>query len=383
MLSLFPGPPGVFGGNNQLDTHAQQLTEMRSRIEAIKKALTGLRAQRDSVHRELENTEKDIGKISKVLHRLKAERQSASKKHKQLLLDKQAQQQRLDVLGKLLARDLRSAYLMGKQERVKLILNQEDPAVAGRMVAYHGYFTGARMARMHRVHAALNSLHQTEAELLGQIARIGEIQEETRLQSEKLGQRQAVRHTLLEQLQAELGSRSSELDELRRNERQLERLIKSLRQVLRDIPPTTEKMQPFKSLKGKLSWPVSGHVSQRYGQRQAAGKLKSRGVRIDAPEGAPVHAISTGRVAFADWLRGFGLLLIIEHGDGYMSLYGHNRSLFREVGEWVRKDEVVAEVGNSGGSLQAGLYLELRKDGRPVNPTPWFSGHPATRKVQR
>ncbi len=383
MLSLFPDLPGVFGSNNTLDTHAQQLTEMRSRIKEVKKALTGLREQRDSLHRELENAEKDIGEISKTLRRLKARLQNADKKHKQLLLDKQAQWQRLDALGKLLARDLRSAYLMGKQERVKLILNQEDPAVAGRMVAYHGYFTGARVARMRRVHEALNSLHQTEAELLGQMVRIGEIQEETRLQSEKLAQRQAVRRTLLKQLQAELGSRSSELDELRRNERRLERLIRSLQQVLKDIPPAAEKMQPLKSLKGKLNWPVSGRISRRYGQQQASGKLKSRGVRIDANEGDAVHAISKGRVAFADWLRGFGLLLIIEHGDGYMSLYGHNRSLYKEVGEWVRKDEVVAEVGNSGGNLQAALYLELRKDGRPVNPAPWFSGNPATRQAQR
>lgn len=380
---MFPGTSGVFGGDSKLDVHAQQLTEMRSRIKEVKKTLAGLQGQHDSVHRELEVTEKDIGRIGNDLRRLKAERRDADNKHKQLVLDVGTQRQRLDILGKLVARDLRAAYLLGKQERVKLLLNQEDPAIAGRMVAYHGYFTDARVVHIHSVGEALNKLRQTETELLGQIVIIEEIREEARQQTEKFAQRQAGRRLLLEQLRAELGSRSSELDELRRNERQLGQLIRALQQALKDIPPAAEKVQALKLLKGQLSWPVSGRISKRYGQKQASGKLTSRGVQIDANEGDAVHAISKGRVAFADWLRGFGLLLIIEHGDGYMSLYGHNRSLYKDVGEWVRKDEVVAEVGNSGGSLQAGLYLELRKEGRPVNPAPWFSGNPAARHAQR
>jgi len=338
LLSLFPGTSGVFGGDSKLDVHAQQLIEMRSRIKEVKKALAGLQGQHDSVHRELEVTEKDIGRIGNDLRRLKAERRDADNKHKRLVSDVRTQRQRLDTLGKLVARDLRAAYLLGKQERVKLLLNQEDPAIAGRMAVYHGYFTDARVVHIHSVGEALNKLRQTETELLGQIAVIEEIREEARQQSEKFAQRQAGRRLLLERLRAELGSRSSELDELHRNERQLGQLIKALQQT---------------------------------------------GVQIDANEGDAVHAISKGRVAFADWLRGFGLLLIIEHGDGYMSLYGHNRSLYKDVGEWVHKDEVVAEVGNSGGSLQAGLYLELRKEGHPVNPAPWFSGNPAARHAQR
>lgn len=373
----------ALGSDNKHEDPAQQLSEMRLRIKEVKQALVGLQGQRNSVQRELETTEKSIGEISRTLHRLKAERQDVKRRHKQLLSEEQAHRRQLGALGKLLARDLRSAYLMGKQERVKLLLNQEDPAVAGRMVAYHGYFTGARVARMQRVHEVLDSLHQTESEILVQIVRIEEIQVETRLQLEQLAQQQLGRQVLLKQVQARLGSRSSELEELRRNERQLEQLIKSLQQALKDIPAATEKMQPLKSLKGKLNWPVAGRISQRYGQKQASGKLKVRGIRIDANEGDAVHAISTGRVAFADWLRGFGLLLIIEHGDGYMSLYGHNRSLYKEEGEWVKKDEVIAEVGSSGGHLKAGLYLELRKNGRPLNPAPWFSGKSPKRHARR
>jgi len=128
---------------------------------------------------------------------------------------------------------------------------------------------------------------------------------------------------------------------------------------------------------------VAGRISMRFGERHAEGKLKSRGLLIRARADTDVYAISKGRVAFADWLRGFGLLLILDHGDGYMSLYGHNRSLFKEVGEWVEAGEAITAVGNSGGQAQAALYLELRKDGRPFNPAPWFAGTPSERHASR
>jgi septal ring factor EnvC (AmiA/AmiB activator) len=121
----------------------------------------------------------------------------------------------------------------------------------------------------------------------------------------------------------------------------------------------------------------------QYGSRQAGGKLKSRGVRIRAKAGSEVHAIAKGRIAYADWLRGFGLLLIIDHGNDYMSLYGNNRTLFKEVGEWVEGNEVIATVGSSGGQASSGLYLELRKKGRPFNPAPWFAGKPSATRASR
>jgi septal ring factor EnvC (AmiA/AmiB activator) len=136
-------------------------------------------------------------------------------------------------------------------------------------------------------------------------------------------------------------------------------------------------------LKGKLRWPVAGRISMRFGARQAGGKLVSRGVRIRAPAGAEVRAIARGRVAYADWLRGFGLLLIVDHGNNYMSLYGNNRTLYKEVGEWVKGGEVVATVGSSGGQSSDGLYLEMRKKGRPFDPGPWFAGKPSATRASR
>ncbi|MDX1410431.1 MAG: peptidoglycan DD-metalloendopeptidase family protein, partial [Saprospiraceae bacterium] len=145
----------------------------------------------------------------------------------------------------------------------------------------------------------------------------------------------------------------------------------------------TGQFESIAGRKGRLLWPVAGRIGRGYGVRHAEGKLTSRGIFISAPGGTEVHAISRGRVAFADWLRGFGLLLILDHGSGYMSLYGHNSSLFKEPGEWVEENEVIALVGSSGGQQRTGLYLELRKHGKPFDPAPWFAGKPERQHAGR
>ena len=199
----------------------------------------------------------------------------------------------------------------------------------------------------------------------------------------QLAGEQAERARVLAKLQAQLRDKSQELAQLERDEQRLHELVESLQQALRDIPAAATDYRSLDELKGKLRWPVAGRISMQYGARQAGGKLKSRGVRISAPAGEEVRAIDKGRVAYADWLRGFGLLLIVDHGKDYMSLYGNNRALFKEVGEWVEGGEVIATVGSSGGQSSAGLYLELRKKGRPFNPAPWFAGKPAAARASR
>jgi septal ring factor EnvC (AmiA/AmiB activator) len=146
--------------------------------------------------------------------------------------------------------------------------------------------------------------------------------------------------------------------------------------MLVDIPAEADGQQPFHSRKGKLRWPARGRLAQRFGAPRSGG-LRWRGVMIEAQEGGEVRAVSQGRIAFSDWMRGFGLLLIIDHGDGYMSLYGHNQTLYKEVGEWVDTGEVVALLGASGGRTESGLYFEMRHKGRPINPVHWCAGKPA------
>jgi len=150
-------------------------------------------------------------------------------------------------------------------------------------------------------------------------------------------------------------------------------LLEQLRKALSDIPPDIGDLQPFGKLLGKLSLPARGRISHHFGSRRSTGKLRWQGITIDASEGNEVRAIYHGRVAFADWLRNFGMLIIIDHGDGYMSLYAHNQALYRDVGEWVDQGDVIATIGNSGGQDQSGLYFEIRHNGTPADPSRWIA----------
>jgi murein hydrolase activator len=277
---------------------------------------------------------------------------------------------------------LRVAYMTGKQEQIKLLLNQEEPAALGRLMVYHEYFMRARTQAMQSIRVTLERLAGIERELVLQRNEIQGLIAQQQEKSSRLLVKQARRSEILAQLQDSLSSKTARLAALEEDERRLQKLVESLQQAIRDIPTVGGEYESLPSLKGKLRWPVAGHISMQYGERHFSGKLRARGVHIASRAGADVHAIARGRVVFADWLRGFGLLMIIDHGDNYMSLYGQNRSLYREVGEWVGRDEVVAAAGNSGGQQKAGLYLELRKDGRPFNPGNWFQGKPEALRAE-
>jgi septal ring factor EnvC (AmiA/AmiB activator) len=367
----------------EAEEQAGRLQQLRERIGNLKNQLGDLLGQQAALQRELAATEKAIGRTAAGMRELQQ--------------DENALQARLDALQKVrgrhrkalqemragLAKDLRSAYLMGRQEQIKLMLNQEDPATFSRVLAYHGYFTRSRSERIQNMRDTLDALAATGAEITAQQQRLQALLGQQQEAAGQLAEDQAERARVLAKLQAQLRDKSQELAQLERDEQRLHELVESLQQALRDIPAAATDYRSLDELKGKLRWPVAGRISMQYGARQAGGKLKSRGVRISAPAGAEVRAIAKGRVAYADWLRGFGLLLIVDQGKNYMSLYGNNRALFKEVGEWVEGGEVIATVGNSGGQSSAGLYLELRKKGRPFNPAPWFAGKPAAARASR
>ena len=382
LMLLLPCQPAV-SGSDELAGQTKQLKQLRTRIDALKNKLGSLRGQQSALQQELEQTEKAIGSSAATLRQLDQGIDQSQVQLQALATQRQEQREKLRGMRGDLARDLRQAYFMGNQEQVKLLLNQEDPATVGRMLAYHGYFTRARAGRMQAIHAVLEELTVIEQAAIEQKLRLEKLRLRQHGASIQLETRQSQRKAVLAKLQAELKEKSASLTTLERDEQQLQALVQSLQEALRDIMPAAGTFKSLRTLKGKLSWPVAGRISMTYGTRQVAGKPKSRGVLVSAPGGTDVRAIFKGRVVFADWLRGFGLMLIIEHGDGYMSLYGRNRSLFREVGDWVEAGDVVATVGNSGGQQSAGLYLELRKDGRPFNPAPWFAGQPSAQHAGR
>jgi septal ring factor EnvC (AmiA/AmiB activator) len=380
-LPLFAAPSTVQAvGAGEQEVKLQQL---RQRIQAVKQELAGMLGERDAQQQALEKSEKEIGSVAAALRRLERQAGEADDKILDLKKQRDTEQENMQAMRTALALELRAAYVTGRQERIKLLLNQEDPAFLGRMLIYHGYFSQARAARIEAMRKALARLDDIQQALLAQQLEIERLQTVQRENSTRLAAEQEKRRAIIASLQAGLKEKTSELSLLEKDEQHLQQLVQSLQQALSDIPAASGQYNSLRELKGKLHWPVAGKIVRHYGSSQAAGKISSRGVQIASAAGADVHAIARGRVVFADWLRGFGLLLIIDHGSGYMSLYGHNSSLYKEVGETVDGAEVVAAVGSSGGLSVTGLYLELRKNGRPFDPAPWFKGKPVPLQASR
>jgi septal ring factor EnvC (AmiA/AmiB activator) len=374
-LAVFPC---LAADSGQVAAQEQRLQQLRSRIGDLKNEVGEVQGKKNAVDAELEKTEKEIGVVSATLGQL--ERKIAQSRTRLDELQEQVQTRRgnLQAMQSELAHELRSAYETGQeQQQVKLLLSQDEPAAIARFMTYYGYFSRARSVRIGRIKSVLDELSRVEQEVIQQKADLENLKADRSAELERLERARADRQAALGPLQAELRQKSSELSALQRNEINLQRLVELLRRAVRDVPPVSARNSSPSPLKGKLVWPVEGRISIPFNAVQADGKLRSRGVLVNASAGADVHAIAAGRVIFADWLRGFGLLLIIDHGGGYMSLYGYNRSLYKEVGENVEAGEVIAAVGDSGGRDRSGLYLELRKDGRPFDPVPWFGGRPS------
>jgi septal ring factor EnvC (AmiA/AmiB activator) len=268
---------------------------------------------------------------------------------------------------------------MGRQERLKILLNQQDPATVSRVMVYYDYLNRVRAQKMQAIRAHMQRLAATEREIAEEEKNLAHLQEQQQAELAAMRLSQGQRQAVVARLTRELQDQGEQLDRLQNDERDLKTLISGLEQALSDIPAEHPQQAKFAGLRGKLPWPARGRISRRFGTPKL-GSLVWDGVMISAPEGREVRAVHHGRVAFADWLRGFGLLLIVEHGDGYMTLYGHNQSLFKEAGDWVEVNEPIALVGSSGGREQAGVYFGIRHQGRAVNPARWCR-RPTGRKV--
>ena len=265
---------------------------------------------------------------------------------------------------------MKAAYEIGNQAYLKVLLNQEDPNEIDRMMTYFDYFNEARAGQIRRYNETIDELDMVTAALSEAVETL--TQDKMRLadRQQSLIKIQAERRQTLSLLIAQIRDTGGEISRLEADQARLEQLLDRLQRSLANIPaPGSTK--PFSGMLGKLMMPVAGPITHKFGARRNDGKLRWDGVFIDADEGEPVYAVHYGRVVFSDWLRGFGLLMIISHGDGYMSLYGHNQALYRETGEWVTAGDVIATVGDSGGQIRTGLYFEIRINGKPANPQKW------------
>jgi septal ring factor EnvC (AmiA/AmiB activator) len=363
---------------------SKKLEQLRQQIQALRSELQSDKQRKQGLQSQLRSTERHIGKVVALLKRLKHQLRRQQRELKKLNVRRGGLQSDLQVQRLALARQVRAAYAIGQQEYVKILLNQQDPAAVTRTLTYYDYFHRARLARMQDIDDSLAELREVESDIQRKREKLEKNREEQHKEKAQLEQTRQQRASVLAGLKKQILAKGERLSLLEEDKRRLQRLLDSLATAPGEDFETDDgglasdgaEHQPFAKLRGRLSWPSRGRLITRYGSARKVGKLKWQGVNIRAPEGTEVRAISHGRVAFSDWLRGFGLLTIIDHGDGYMSLYGGNQSLFKEVGDWVEAGEVIASVGNSGGRQEFALYFEIRHNGKPSNPLKWCRNKP-------
>ncbi len=377
-LLLFPLLlAGVARADNEAALKQAELRQLQTKISRLQAGLEADRQKKSRAERQLERIEEQVNQTGRALNRTRRELASLRARIGDLERQQREAENGLKQQAAQLAREARATYIMGRQQQIKLLLNQEHPSEVGRMLAYFSYFSQARQDRINAMRQAMRTVAGLKAGVERKTQALRDLQSTQQGQAERLREQQRQRLDVVARLQQRLHRQGDALKGLQADKKQLQALVESLQQLLSDIPADSGQEKPFKQLKGRLHWPAKGKLERRFGNTRGKSGLKWQGVFIAAPEGGQVRAVSQGRVAFADWMRGFGLLLIIDHGDGYMTLYGHNQALYKEVGEWVDTGEVVATLGASGGHSQAGLYFEIRHNGQPVNPVGWCAGAPA------
>lgn len=349
----------------------QRLDQVRADIHKLVEEQKQTAAARNDATNALRDQELKIAATAKTLRGIDQQLAIQQSKVDGLLAQRTALDAKLKDQRDALAALLRSAYAMGRDEELKLLLAQDRIDDLSRMLAYYGYFERARVHEIDRLLQDLQALAELQAQIERETAALQASRAERTAQAQQLDAERVQRRHLLGELEAALQDQNIRLAALGKNEKALLELLAKLRDIFADIPKHLVGAEPFADLRGRLNWPSRGRIVERFGAA-ADGERGSQGVLIAAKVGSEIRAVSHGRVVYADWLRGYGLLLIIDHGEGYLSLYGYNETLLKEVGDWVDGGEIVASSGDSGGRREAGLYFELRHDGKAFDPVAWM-----------
>ncbi len=347
----------------------QELQELRNKIKSLQSVLSKKRSAQSIAVKKLRKTEKKIATASKILRstiqqlkRKKTELKRLNRLQKSLKADEKIQKQAL-------ANQLRSAYMNGKQEYLKLLLNQQDPDKLGRMLVYYDYMNKARSKQVKKLQKTLTEMRTIDQKITKEIDKLNLLQKSKQVETRQLKKLKNNRKKIVDSLGKEIKLKNNELTDLEINAKELQILIDSVRKTIETMD-FSQPLEGLKHLKGKLKWPVKGKHVKKYGSINQG--QRSSGILISGKEGREISTIYHGRIVYADWLKGFGLLVIIDHGKGYMSLYGYNQALYKDVGDWTENREAIATLGQSGGQRSPALYFELRYQGKPVNPNKWF-----------
>lgn len=365
------------GKQEELDNLRRRITEMQRDLEKTSESRTEAADALRASERAISDSNRELASLATQQHETDA-KLSALQADAQRLGKNIAGQQ--SQLGELLYRQ----YIGGRQDYLRLLLNGEEPNRTARDLVYYQYIARNRAAWLANLRGDLEALDAISRDTRDQRATLERLRTEQLAQKRNLEQEQRARQQLLGKYSDQLRQQRREIGRMQRNEQQLARLVEKLAKMLaqpksrslfrnNDLPDSRFDGKPFAQLKGRLTLPVTGAVTNRFGDTRPDSTLRWKGLFLRTSAGQSVKAIAAGRVVFADWMRGFGNLIIVDHGQGYMSLYGNNETLYKQVGDELRGGDTLAAVGNSGGNEDSGLYFELRHEGRPLNPAEWLA----------
>lgn len=352
------------------DKQQARLDDLKRSITSLEKKLIASDKEKNSLQSELKKVEIEASQINRSLRQLRKKITDFEKKLSSL--DKQEVELQNDIAlqSGAIVDQISAAYKLGNQEPIKLLLNQEDPQKIARVFKYYGYFLQARTEKIQRYMADVDKLSKVIEDINRQKLELTKSRAELESGQKKLRGQVKKRSGTLSKLQASLRTDKKKLGSLQKERGKLEEILSAVEEAVTDMK-LPKNYQPFVSRKGKLKWPLKGSVAHSYGSPRS-GELRWEGWLISAKAGAAVNAVHNGRVVFSNYLRGFGLLIILDHGDGYMTLYAHNQELLKDTGDWVQSSETVARAGDTGGLSKPALYFEIRKQGKPADPKSWL-----------
>ena len=361
-----------------------ELNKVESDINVVQQDMQRLSEQKDSLQSLLADIEKRYGETATVLKTLQIKIEQKRQGLEKIRQDMQRFQQEIEQLNTELAGQIKAAYAMGQKEKLKLMLNQQDPALSGRMMVYFNYINKERLKKLADLDAAVQHLGQLDIQKKSETELLERDLEQKKSEQVLLDDARKQRNALLAKISKDFSTSEHQLSQLQISENTLRSLMATLpvteeelaadaeqpKELSASIENAAELQGDFSTLKGKLPWPVNGRLAQKFGSPRAE-EGSWDGVLIDAGEGMEIKAVTQGKVVYAEWMRGYGLLIIIDHGHGYMTLYAFNQSLYKKTGDTVAAGDVIASVGQSGGRDQTGLYFGIRKKGVPIDPLEW------------
>lgn len=373
VLILFFIAPIAFA-NSTVPNNKTQLNQVKTQIQTLTTTLNSDKNKIGGLQKSLKTTDIAVGNIDYKLNALNQQLLKEQKILDHLQAQRAEYSAELSSQQDLLAKQMRSAYLLSNQSPLKLMLNQQDPNTLSRMLHYYQYLNTARLDMIANINTTLTAIINNAAQIQVQTQALQQLKYEQQLRRNQLTQtKQQQQHVILA-LNNNIQTNQDKLQQLLANKKALETVIRQLQQTVRSSQAAYNLPNvPFAKLQGRLPWPTQGKILKSYGSDVVSNsELKLNALIIGAPEGQRIYAVAPGKVVFANWLRGLGLLLIIDHGNGYMSLYGYNQSLYKKPGDLVKAGDLIATVGKSGGQQQDALYFGLRHDTTALNPQVWM-----------